>query len=220
MIKHYCISNLHRGMGAVMGCFVRNSYLVQNEDWKVVGVRIGDLNVFSTIPDSTDTVMDVTMKLSQMKFVFDEEAAKRVPGVEVFSADGEYVYKVPFYLTGSELNTDGFGDVLKVHNPSTILKLLYAPAEGLCVTLYFRKAVGVASEEINKSILVQVEKDMTGVVALASTSTPNSKVYYKVVDTGTKEDLLFTFEGHEEDFEKFKTTLAETLQRIITEFIA
>lgn len=211
-MNHSSISNLPRGMGAVLGIFARNSFLVQYARWKVIGVSISDLNVFSNIHDSTDTVMDVTLRLSKMDFTVDESALANIHGAQKFESG---IYKVPFFMTGTKLSTDDFAPALKVVNPSVILSTLYAPADGLRVCLYIRKICGVSSEEINKSYISEIEEDVSDVVPVAASGKPLAKVYYKVTDKGISEDLDFFFDGPEEEFEAFKQMMCETVPQML-----
>ncbi len=207
MIHRSTISNLPRGMGGVLGIFARNSFLTQYSQWKVIGVRIADLTVFSSIPDSTDTVMDVVLRLSKMNFELNETAVAAIHGVEKFD-NGETIYKIPFYMTGTTLTTQDFSPALVVDENQEILNTLYAPADGLCITLYIRKICGVSGEEINKSYLLEVDQAQD-TVPVAVSGMPVSKVYFNVEDRGVSEDLEFVFDGPESEYQAFSQMITQ-----------
>ncbi len=207
MIHRSTISNLPRGMGGVLGIFARNSFLTQFSQWKVIGVRIADLTVFSSIPESTDTVMDVVLRLSKMNFELNETAVNAVHGVEKFDT-GEVIYKIPFYMTGTTLTTKDFSPALIADEDKEILNTLYAPADGLCITLYVRKICGVSGEEINKSYLLEVDQ-AENTVPVAVSGAPRAKVYFNVKDCGVSEDLEFVFDGPESEYQSFSQMLLQ-----------
>lgn len=73
MSKVYEFPYLPKGMGATIGNFVRRSVYCQRKKWDIIGFRLNDLHEFSTIPNSTDMVTDLLVRLNDLKFTLKPE---------------------------------------------------------------------------------------------------------------------------------------------------
>lgn len=69
----YEFPNLPLGMGATIGQLIRRSMYCQRQKWDIIGFRINDLHEFSTIPNSTDMVIDMLPKFKDMHWRLNAE---------------------------------------------------------------------------------------------------------------------------------------------------
>lgn len=206
------LHGLCKGMGNILGIFLRNSYFTQNSPWRIIGVQISDLNIFDTIPGTTDTVMDLVLKLSKMKFSFNPDAVTENQTVKKFSLTTGDIYSLQF-LAASSITSDVFKGVLDIADFEEFIHVLNPNKCGLDITLYIKKVSGVSSEELSKMYINEIGalegKILNSVVPVACSGIPNVNIFYKIQDKGPTEDLVFTFDGNDEDFKEFKRIIYE-----------
>lgn len=208
MTKHLKLSNLNRGLGGVIGIFARNSYLIQSKRWKIIGAQIGNFNVFDTITGSTDTAMDIMLKLSTLDFTFNPGSIDSGADIKKFECTSGDIYQVSFVFSGTIVTTNDFRPVIVSEQDTSIIKLITADKLGIAITLYIKEVSGVISEELNKVCISELTSqhgiDTQKVIPIACSGRPTAKVYYTVTENGPQEDLDFYFEGKESEFLEFK----------------
>ncbi|MEG2262845.1 MAG: hypothetical protein RSC68_00565 [Acinetobacter sp.] len=209
MEKTITYTHLARGMGAVLGAFIRNSWLLQHTHPTIIGIKCGNKNIFDTFSDSTEIVTDLVLKIALASYTID--MPKVIAKGERIGNTPVPIYKIGILKSKDVLTTDDLAPYIIVKDHEELLKSMYqSAANDFIMELYIRDTGSVTSEDVNKSYLFEAGVTATQVVPIASSNRTSSIVTYSIDSTDISDTLALTFKGTSEDFEDFKRVVTHT----------
>lgn len=208
MRKEIVYPNLPRGMGAVLGVFIRNSWMLQHKQPTIIGVRCGDKNIFDTFNDSTEVVTDPILKLALADYKID--MAKVMAAGERLGPDTAPIYRVKILKATDCFTTDELAPYVLIEDKQELIRSLYqTAANDFIMELYIRETGSVTSEDVNKSYLFEAGITAPQVVPVASSNRTTSTVTYTLESDDISDTLTVIYQGSEDDFADFVCTVCE-----------
>lgn len=201
MTKTFEFPGLPRGMGACLGAFVRNSWMLLYQRNTIIGFSLNDLNPLDCIPETTTLMADVTLKLATLPYRVDMD--KLVDGHQVRKAivDDMPIYEVTIFKQTDCLTTDDLAPYVMFEQQDVLVKTLY-PME-FNIRLYIKPTMSYVTEEINKSYLIESALGCDSVIAMATNNRTSANVYCRIEDYEVVEDLTIVFEGPDYYYDDF-----------------
>ncbi len=214
MIETITYENLPRGMGAVLGGFIRNSWMLQYSRPKIIGVRCGDLNIFDVFKDSTQPTSDLVLDLALANYTINMTAV--LQDATKYGDGDNLIYEVTVLKHGTEFTTADLLPYIAVAENKLLVESLYtSSANDLPINIYIRETTSVISEEVNKSYLSEAGVTAPNVIPMASSNDTTSKVTYELHTTDISDSLVIKFEGTPEDYDDFKACMTEKNAKLL-----
>lgn len=208
------ISGLPIGMGATIGNFIRRSVLCQRVKWDIVGFSLNDLHEFSTVPESTDTLVEFLPKLKDLKFTLKSELENEIKAgtlvkfadtVSLYSAaDSEGAHHTIIGITlisqCDEINSTLFNRWFVMSNEIEFCKMLKPIRVKL--TLYLMQVQGfVSSEEsyaylcsagLTEDMYTNADGKATHVICMPASNRGDLSVEFEYKEELNQEELTVT----------------------------
>lgn len=209
----YRIENLPRGLGACIGAFIRQSFIINSKSITLIGVYINGQAPITMIGSSTALVTDVITGLVLHKYRVTEEGLRKCEEVK----DGNssiYVYKRK--IVGDSIKLGDFSEVMTfVEDSETVEIAKFHKKEDVVIELVFKVVDGTITPDISRqymSVLANTEKHY---IAIPANNRCCGRMWTTVETDADKEILHVMFDGDSTDKEKIKTSIITSIEYII-----